>query len=353
MSIELALDHRTHHCNQNLEVKVIKTAPTVRSVPSLKLESSSRVRSCGRNPVLVALDESSVAERALPFALALAKHWDAPMRLVHVRNPVEDAHRMDHCLIDNGASLSIQSRAGVYLESLAESLSNSNDLSVYSKTVTAVAIAETLRSMCERDAPRVLVMARTRRSNLSRFLTGSVTNRLMSCLDVPLLLVPAESHSGSHAVADPSKLTQLLVHLDGSDASQSVLDHAISIASENTIIHLRRVLPLARLYSTKRAEISHRSDIRNEAWLEMFRASEKLKRHGIECTTRLIYDGQNLASAIVAQAKAMQALVVVPAAREHLLPWWLGTNAAEHVVRQAEVPVLIVPRNRNANSHSN
>jgi nucleotide-binding universal stress UspA family protein len=47
---------------------------------------------------------------------------------------------------------------------------------------------------------------------------------------------------------------------------------------------------------------------------------------------------------IVAQAKAMQALVVVAATRKHLFPWWLRTHVAEYVVRQAEVPVLIVPR---------
>jgi nucleotide-binding universal stress UspA family protein len=187
-------------------------------------------------------------------------------------------------------------------------------------------------------------MARTRRSNFSRFLTGSITNRLLDNLAAPLLLVPAESRAANQDVASPRELNRVLVHLDGTDASERALDHAINFAIEDTICHLRRVLPLASLYTPGRGQFSHGSDIRGEAWRELFQARDKLERHGIKCTTRLLFDSQNAASAIVAQAKAMQALVLVAAARQPRMPWWLRTNVAEYVVRHAEVPVLIVPR---------
>lgn len=323
---------------------MIKKASDVFNVPGLRLDDSApSVRSHGRHPIVVALDGTSAAERSLPIAVALAKRWDAPLRLAHISSPVVGLHNTDHFLIDNGESVSVQSREGMYLESLAETIGDSTGLSVRCKTISGIAIADSLRSICERYRPRVLVMARPRRSRLSRLLFGSVSNRLIGHLAAPLLLVPAEGNVEHRPFDRPSELNRILVHLDGTDTSERVLDLAIGIASKNTVCHLRRVVPVASLYSPMNGNSTASLDVRDKAWHELLYARNRLVRHGIDCTTRLIFDSGNSASAIVAEAKAMQSLVVLPAPRKHRLPGWLKPDVTSHFVREADVPMLMAP----------
>jgi nucleotide-binding universal stress UspA family protein len=269
------------------------------------------------------------------------------MRLVHVRNPVEEAHNMDLCLVDNGKSLSVQSRSGAYLEGLAESLSKLEKLRVAGNTVTGVSVAHTLRSICKENA-RILVMSRTRRSALSRVFLGGVTDRLIGGLTVPLLLVPDERNAADSRNEDNHRgFNRMLVYLNGADTSDGLLDIVRTIASKDAICHLLRVLPMRSLNSAERETSSHGCSPRDKAWLELLRAKHKLKQSNITCKPRLIFNRYDAVSTVAEQVKATRAQVVVVTAREHLLPWWLRTDVPEYLVRHVDVPVLIVPANKN------
>ena len=74
---------------------MLQTASAALSMPRLRLDYATSGTSRSPNSVLVALDGALAAEQALPFAQSVAQHWNAPLHLVHVRNPVEDAHGMD------------------------------------------------------------------------------------------------------------------------------------------------------------------------------------------------------------------------------------------------------------------
>jgi nucleotide-binding universal stress UspA family protein len=325
---------------------MLQNASTALSTPRFRLDYATSRTSRSPHSVLVALDGALAAEQALPFAQLVAQHWNAPLRLVHVRNPVEDAQRMDVRLIDNRDSLSIQTRSGAYLRDMAETLGGSNGLSASWETATGVSITETLRSMCEMDA-RALVMVRTRRSLLSRFWWGSVTDRLIGRLTVPLLVIPEAASGGSGAgLASARGFSRVLVHVDGADATDQIVDSAIAFGSADAVFHLLRVHRLASLYAMGRGGFPKATDLRNKAWLELFRAREKLEKQGRAAKSRLIFDGQTAGPAIIDQARAMQARLIVVSARQHLLPWWLREGVAEYVVRHANVPVLIVPGGR-------
>lgn len=326
---------------------MLQQSPTTVRAPRNRLDYAVNNRSRSANSVLVALDGSSAAEHALPLAATLSKHWNSPLRLVHVRNPVENAPGIELLHIDNSEWLSTENRRVAYLRDIAESLRRSYGLSVNTETVTGVSIANTLRSISETDA-RALVMARPRRSLLSRFWWGSVTDDLIGRLKVPLLTIPeAASQWYSVETATSSGFNRALVYIDGTDASDSVVENAIAMASPGAVYHLLRVLRLVPSYATMAGGSAGLSDLRAEAWRELFRAKEKLEQHGIACKSRLIVDGQNAGSAIVDQARASQAQLIVVGARQHLLPWWLRNGVAEYVVRHANVPVLTVPSEGN------
>jgi nucleotide-binding universal stress UspA family protein len=322
---------------------MLQKTPMALSMPRFRLDFATSGTSPSPNSVLVALDGALAAEQALPFAELVAKQWNAPLRLVHVLNPIEDAQRIDVSLLYNTDSRLVQTRLSAYLRDTAESLRGSNGISVSWETVTGVSVADTLRSICETDA-RALVMARSRRSLLSRFWWGSVTDSLIGRLTVSLLVIPEGASRGSRAGSAPERgFSRVLVYADGSEATDQVVDSAIAICPADAVCHLLRVLPLASLYAAGRGGFAEASDHRNQAWHELFKAREKLEKHGLAVKSRLIFDGQTAGPAIIDQARAMQAQLIVVAARQHLLPWWLRDGVAEYVLRHAHVPVLIVP----------
>lgn len=315
-------------------------------IPSALRRQGSISRQTGNNrPVLVALDDAAGAEQALPMALMLARHWNAPLRLVHVRNPTEDVLQSDLCLIDTNESLSVQSHFGAYLASLAESLRDSHALAVTADTVTGSSVASTLRAQCGSDA-RALVMVRTRRSAASRFCWGSITDRLIGSLSAPLLLVPADHVSRWRGVGQLRRgFSRILAHLDGTNAAQRVIGNAMALASAHAVCHLLRVMPMSSLAALRQGGLGQDNEQRNAAWREMFQARETLEARGIATTSRVIFDGQTKGAAIVEQARALRAEVIIVAGCHHRLPWWLRSGAAEYVVRHASTPVLIVPAN--------
>ncbi len=332
------------------------------SMPRFRLDYATSGNQGVGGSVLVALDGGCAAERALPVAQALTAHWKAPLRLVHVRNPVEDAQRMDVRLVDNQDSLAVQTRAGAYLKDLSESLREATGRTVTWEAIAGVSVTETLRTLCEKDA-RVLVMARSRRTLLSRFWWGSVTDRLVGRLATPLVVVPeTETPASSAEALSEGGFSRVLVYIDGSDAAGLVVDSAAAISATHAVCHLLRVLPLSSFYATGRGRLHGSLDVRSQAWRELAAARATLEQRGLVCKSRLIFDGQAAGAAILDQARAMRAELIVLAARPRMLPWWLRDGVAEHVVRHTSVPVLVVPaegkqlsqtRSNHVDFHSN
>jgi nucleotide-binding universal stress UspA family protein len=258
--------------------------------------------------VIVALDGGLVAERALPFAQTLAKRWQTPLCLLHVRNPVDESFGRNVCLIDDSKTLTIHSRSGAYLTGLAESLRTATDLSVDYRTISGVSNTDTLRAVCESNA-RALVLVRSQRTALSRFFSGSVSDNLIGRLPIPLLVVPASQQSGLRASLNVEKqlFKRLLAYLDGSDVVAKLLEYTVATAPDGAVCELLRVLPIASLFATGYGGYSPSPDLRNDAWVELLKAKHILQRQGLRCKSQLVYDGQSAASAIVDRAQATQA----------------------------------------------
>lgn len=305
-------------------------------------EAANRTRGTA-HAILVALDGGLAAERALPVAHHLARHWSAPLRLVHIRNPVEEAHHLDVVLVDEQHALSVRTRSSAYLEEMAASLRDAGGPPVSWDTRAGTSVNEALRSQCETDA-RALVMVRTKRSTMSRMWWGSISDRLIGRLSIPLLLVPEiENESSGWGIGCRSGFQRVLTYLDGREATNHIIATATDLASDDAVCHLLRVLPTASMYAPGWEGFPEALDLRHEVWGELFEAEQQIEKHGLTCTSRLIFDGQRAGPAIVRQAQDAQVQLIVLPARRHLLPWWLRDGVAEYVVRHANVPVLIVP----------
>jgi nucleotide-binding universal stress UspA family protein len=309
--------------------------------PRFRLDLGPRGRASSREAVLVALDGTPGAERALPWAAMLARRWNVPLRLVHVRNPVEDTGSADVWLSENGQGLSVHSKMGAYLRRLAEQVGPAYGVTTTYQAVRGTSVPKTLQSLCEAGA-RALVMARTKRSLMSRFWWGSVSDRVIGRLASPLLLIP-ERAGGLEWDVPRGGFSRLLVHFDAAASAGKVVALAAELAKAGADCHLLRVLPLTSVFGTGRGGPDQAFDMRNQAWFKLLQAKERLEARGILARTRLVYDGQTAGAAILEQARVMQAEVIVLPGRPHLLPRWLRDNVTEYVVRHAATPTLIVP----------
>lgn len=139
-------------------------------------------------PILVPLDGSLLAEQALPLALELAQRLSNPLVLVRAaEQPYIAGSAIDYPAVLARAQEWSLAEATSYLERKRLELSGSGlHVDIDSHLGDAASIIEA----CVQDHQAgLVVMASHGRSGLGRLLLGSVARRLLSCLEVPIVLV--------------------------------------------------------------------------------------------------------------------------------------------------------------------
>ena len=137
--------------------------------------------------ILVTLDQSDLAEKALPHAVALAKAFGATIHLVSVV-PVVDREVMHAA----GVAVDWQTRlagareymGAVRKRVLAEDVEAEWD-------VCQGDVAEEILRYCEQQDCDLIVMSTHGRSGLGRWVYGSIADRVLRHAAVPVLLVRA------------------------------------------------------------------------------------------------------------------------------------------------------------------
>jgi nucleotide-binding universal stress UspA family protein len=159
--------------------------------------------------ILVPLDRSALAERAIPYAIALAQVTNGHIVLLHAIPSGLALHRGE-------AELDAAAR----LDELADQLRHQG-IRVDARTVPGNA-AEAIVATAGRAHTDVIVMSTHGRGGLGRWLYGSVADQVLRWAEVPILLVSAAC---DHPWPTDRPL-KMLVSLDGSETSEAVLDSA-------------------------------------------------------------------------------------------------------------------------------
>jgi nucleotide-binding universal stress UspA family protein len=124
--------------------------------------------------VVIALDNSDLSARALPFARTIAHRWFGRLILVHATDP---HHKQAHDPLE-------RELADVVRHMREEGIQADAVLRVASPAQAIVDVAN------ERHAD-LIVMASHQRHGLNRWLNGSVTEEVLARTSTPLLVVPA------------------------------------------------------------------------------------------------------------------------------------------------------------------
>ena len=144
--------------------------------------------------ILVPLDGSKLAEQALPHATMLAEQFGAEIVLLKVLGPLPEPAMAGRGVVRSAEAATAQ-LARDYLEVVAAGL---RDQAIATQTVTIEGkpYIEIIRFAEEHEIDLV-VMSTRGHSGLSRWLLGSVADRVARGATIPLLLVQARGDAPS------------------------------------------------------------------------------------------------------------------------------------------------------------
>jgi nucleotide-binding universal stress UspA family protein len=293
--------------------------------------------------ILIPLDGSKTAEKVLPYARRLATVSHVGVGLLGV---VEMTDIAGDIAANEAPYAEALIREAVrdskdYLENLAKTFRNGTvRCSVEQGRPEDIIIAAAAA-----DKDTLIAMATHGRSGVSRWLLGSVTEKVLRGTVNPLLVVRAPEDSQTEGEA---ALSSVIVPLDGSEIAETVLSAVAALAKalELKVILIRVYgLPLATYggddyYVPDYLEL--KDQIKDEADGYLSSRASLLRTQGVANVSTVVIEG-SAADAIISLArKTPDNLVALsPYGRSGLQRWVLG-SVTEKVVRHCEDPVLIV-----------
>src|ERR1051326_3327952 len=159
------------------------------------------------NSILVPLDGSAHAERALPYASGQAGAGGKSLVLLRVLTPRPP----------RGEELVHVDAVGAHLNVVAEGL-RSQGLTVETVVSSALGgpVAPVITVVAQRHSCELIVMSTHGRSGPGRWLYGSVAEDVLRTAPIPVLLVPPTTEPVWRTEGRP----RVLVSLDGSPAAE-------------------------------------------------------------------------------------------------------------------------------------
>ncbi|MGH7619220.1 MAG: universal stress protein [Gemmatimonadaceae bacterium] len=183
--------------------------------------------------ILVPLDTSALAERALPSAAAIATAAAATeIRLLLVHEPKPSGGYPD---APWNACRSAMERT--YLDDKMRDVRAHFSGTVVTQYAVGAPV-QTISDIVVATAPDLVVMTTHGRTGLSRAWLGSVADGVMRSVGVPVLML----RPGNPAGASPGPFSRVLVPLDGSSAAEGALNMALSLASSGATLVLARIV---------------------------------------------------------------------------------------------------------------
>ena len=177
--------------------------------------------------ILVPLDGSTFAEQALPLAMRLAEKCPAMLHLSLVHIPVPGWYSAAEVVVLSPAlEQEARDREELYLAGAASRVKEKSAVPVTTSRLDG-GVAAALADQVAKTGADVVIMTTHGRGGLSRLWLGSVTDRLIRRLMVPVLVVrPTES-----GIRTDPPLKRILVPLDGSALAETVLPSVRALAS--------------------------------------------------------------------------------------------------------------------------
>ena len=284
--------------------------------------------------IVVPLDGSKLAELALPYAKWLVSIFRSELILLSVCEPSESEYRdiQQLCLEKVATTL----RKGIEKWGAAEV-----------KTVSLFGDpAKEIVTYVEKSNVSLIVMASHGRSGIMAWALGSVANKVLQRVSVPVLLVKAK---GQVVAADTEKaIDKILVPLDGSELGEATLPYIRELSERVPlkVLLLQVVEPGVYVhtvgglnYVPLKEPLLESLKMRAREYLQ--RVSEKLR--GTQAVIKCEVKTGDVAEEIIKYADEadVELIAVSTHGRSGLKEWIMG-SVAHKVVQSGNKPVLLV-----------
>lgn len=293
--------------------------------------------------ILVPLDGSELAEQMLPYARIIGKRLQAQVELLQVFDPVSPSLAdPSHGLYLDQIATSFRNQTQDYLEGVALSL-RSDGLKV-SSIVHEGNPASHIVSEAEREPATLIAMSTHGRSGISRWMLGSITDKVLYATTTPLLIIRPQQQN----LPSETKLNTIVVPLDGSGLAEQVLPHVVALAK---LLELKVTLIMVtpsetdyyqyaeNLAATYRDLFAKGSA---DALDYLLGIKHRLQQEGIRTVEEQLLQGDP-AAAIVDHAREVRDnfVAMTTHGRSGVGRWFLG-SVADRVVRYSGDPVLVI-----------
>jgi nucleotide-binding universal stress UspA family protein len=280
--------------------------------------------------IIIPLDGSDLAERALAFGVAIAEKIDAPVQLVHI------------CQI--GADEPEMAESRNYLRKVAGTISGR----VQIRVERGRPAEDIIKIAHEVDDP-IVVMSTHGRGGFHRWMTGSVADKVVRGAGVPVILV-----RGDQRILDPAGFTirSILLPLDGSSYAETAIPYAIELARAfDSDIHLLRIVNTPAAYSMMSRHMDAAitaesldqiiSSMREEAKTYIDGITEQLSKQGVSVKPKVLdgYPGEQL---IEYERHGFFQLVVMATAGRSGVSRVVFGSVAERILKMGRSPVMML-----------
>lgn len=293
--------------------------------------------------IIVPLDGSEYSESVLPYVVTIAKALSARVVLLHaVSEPVIDMFSDEPIVWDNVDELRESARqAGAeYLQRVSARLT-ADGINTTVHNVLGVA-AEVILDYATSGSDDLIAMSTHGRSGISRFVLGSVANKIVNGTETPILLV----HPQEDSIVD-AEVSSILIPLDMSPHSEAVLPLSRELARAMKLeINLIMVLPtLSQLYVGTEPVVypAHALDIVDDyarAYLRE-KAEQIINEDGLKVGWRVVQGDVGRRITEDADARDNSMIAMSTHGRTGLGRWVLG-SVTDKVIRSSGKPVLVV-----------
>lgn len=293
--------------------------------------------------LLIPLDRSAFAEKAVGAAAAIAGKSNAGLDIVMVHVPVPYAGFADIPWYDEQWREDLK-----YVETVARELEAGAGIFTTFAVPKGNAVDEICNRAIDVDAD-LIVMTSHGRTGLSRMWLGSTADGVMRRASVPVLMLrPTETKTSRDAVHKLFK--HLLITLDGSSLSEEILDPAVAVAkcADMRITLLRVVQPIPMIpepgipfaYTAPVPDQALTASLANEARHKLDSLAERLIAQGLKVDTAVLvrpWVGQAIVEFAADYGVDLLALSSHGRGASRLL---IG-SVADKVIRGSGLPVLI------------
>jgi len=291
--------------------------------------------------VLVPLDGSRFGEFAVPAAMSVASELQAQIELISV---FEEESVLAG---SEPTAQQFKERLYGYLEEIGARITLLSGVPT-SRTIIDGSPADRLTEYAQRKRVDLIAMSTHGRGPVSRAWMGSVADRVIRHVDVPVILIRAGEESAVDLAQEP-EFKRILVTLDGSSRAEKSLELTTRIAKATgaTLILLQALeppVPFSSPYLPHAMQDTQTAleEGRNASVKYLDEVKDRLERQGVDVETETLL-GVYPAPAILRYAKehAVDLIAVATHGRGGLPRLVLG-SVADKVLRAASVPVLVV-----------